>query len=136
MSIRTEKVAGLIKEVLSEPLRKIASELSAGLITVTSVKVSDDLQLAKIYISVLGGKASIADVLERVEADKKKIRSFVARQINLRYAPDLRFYKDEMLDAMDNISSLLNDVRRKDETMRTERDAQRLDSESTSDELH
>lgn len=134
MSIRTEKVAGLIKEVLSEPLRKIASELSAGLITVTSVKVSDDLQLAKIYISVFGGKASTADVLERIETDKKKIRSFVARQINLRYAPDLRFYKDEMLDAMDNISSLLHDVRRKDEAARAEREAQKLDSDAN-DEL-
>lgn len=136
MSIRTEKVAGLIKEVLSEPLRKIASELSAGLITVTSVKVSDDLQLAKIYISVFGGKSSAADVLERIEADKKKIRAFVARQINLRYAPDLRFYKDEMLDAMDNISSLLNNARLKDEMMRIEREAQRPNGQSTDDELH
>ena len=117
MSIRTEKVAGLIKEVLTEPLRKIASELSAGLITVTSAKVSDDLQLAKVYISVFGGKAGITEVMERIETDKKRIRAYVARQINLRYAPDLRFYKDEMLDAMDNITSLLDGVRQQDKEL-------------------
>lgn len=123
MSIRTEKVAALIKDVLVEPMRKIASELSAGLITITSVKVTDDLQIAKVYVSAFGGKVGITDVLERIEADKKKIRAFVAGKVNLRYAPDLRFYKDEMLDAMDNISTLLNTVRQKDAELRAERDA-------------
>ncbi len=134
MSIRTEKVAGLIKEALSDPLRKIASELSAGLITVTSVKVADDLQSVKIYISVFGGKATIADVMERIEEDKKKIRSFVARQINLRHAPELRFFKDETLDAMNNISSLLHNVRQKDEELRIAREEQHFhDNTDTSE---
>jgi len=56
MSIRTEKVASVIVEALSDPLRKIASEINAGLITVTSVKMSPDLQIAKVYISCIGEK--------------------------------------------------------------------------------
>lgn len=134
MSIRTEKVAALIKDVLVEPMRKIASELSAGLITITSVKVTDDLQIAKVYVSAFGGKAGITEVLERIETDKKKIRSFVARQVNLRYAPDLRFYKDEMLDAMDNISTLLNTVRQKDAELRAERDAGKPENDDAAEE--
>lgn len=63
MSIRTEKVAAVITDLLSEPLRKIASEIHAGLITVTSVKMSPDLQIAKVYISAIGGKKGLQKFL-------------------------------------------------------------------------
>ncbi|MCK5742368.1 MAG: ribosome-binding factor A, partial [Chlorobi bacterium] len=52
MSIRTEKVAGLIKEIIAEPINEKAREFSAGLVTVTSVRMTPDLHLAKVYISI------------------------------------------------------------------------------------
>lgn len=114
MSIRTEKVASVILEALSEPLRKIASEINAGLITVTSVKMSPDLQIAKVYVSCIGGKASIADVLQAVDADKSAIRRYVAHAVQLRFAPELRFYRDETMDAMEQIQSLVEQTKRND----------------------
>lgn len=114
MSIRTEKVASVILEALSEPLRKIASEINAGLITVTSVKMSPDLQIAKVYVSCIGGKASIADVLQAVDADKSAIRRHVAHAVQLRFAPELRFYRDETMDAMEQIQSLVEQTKRND----------------------
>lgn len=115
MSIRTQKVAGLIREYLSEPLRRIASEMSAGLITVTSVRVSDDLKIATVYLSVYGGKASPANVLARIKDDKGRIRHAVSSRINLRSAPDLRFFLDDTLNTMEEIQSLLDRVKREDE---------------------
>lgn len=114
MSIRTEKVASVILEALSEPLRKIASEISAGLITVTSVKMSPDLQIAKVYISAIGGKASIADVLQAIDQDKYAIRKFIAAKVQLRFAPELRFYRDETMDAMEKIQSLVEQTKKND----------------------
>ncbi len=115
MSIRTQKVAGLIREYLSDPLRRIASEMSAGLITVTSVRVSDDLKIATVYLSVYGGKASPANVLARIKDDKGRIRHAVSSKINLRSAPDLRFFLDDTLDTMEQIQSLLDKVKKEDE---------------------
>ncbi|MBI3258754.1 MAG: 30S ribosome-binding factor RbfA [Ignavibacteriae bacterium] len=115
MSIRTQKVAGLIRDYLSEPLRRIASEMSAGLITVTSVRVSDDLKIATVYLSVYGGKASAAKVLERIKDEKGRIRHSIAGKLTLRSSPDLRFFLDDTLDAMDNIQALLDKVKRDDE---------------------
>lgn len=114
MSIRTEKVASVIMEALSEPLRRIASEIRAGLITVTSVKMSPDLQIAKVYISAIGGKASIADVLQAIDADKYAIRKHVASAVQLRFAPELRFYRDETMDAMEQIQQLVEQTKKND----------------------
>jgi len=114
MSIRTEKVASVIMEALSEPLRRIASEKRAGLITVTSVKMSPDLQIAKVYISAIGGKASIADVLQAIDAEKHTIRKHVASRVQLRFAPELRFYRDETMDAMEQIQNLVEQTKKND----------------------
>lgn len=114
MSIRTEKVASVIMEALSEPLRRIASEIRAGLITVTSVKMSPDLQIAKVYISAIGGKASIADVLQAIDAEKHAIRKLVASRVQLRFAPELRFYRDETMDAMEQIQNLVEQTKKND----------------------
>ena len=115
MSFRTQKVGGLIRDYLSDPLRRIGSEMSAGLITVTSVRVSDDLKIATVYLSVYGGKASSAKVLERIKDEKGRIRHSIAGKLNLRHAPDLRFFLDDTLDAMDSIQSLMDKVKLEDE---------------------
>ena len=114
MSIRTEKVASVIMDALSEPLRKIASEIRAGLITVTSVKMSPDLQIAKVYVSAIGGKASIADVLQAIDAEKHIIRKHVASAVQLRFAPELRFFRDETMDAMEQIQQLVEQTKKND----------------------
>ncbi|MEN9828037.1 MAG: hypothetical protein RJA11_653 [Bacteroidota bacterium] len=114
MSIRTEKVASVIMEALSEPLRRIASEIRAGLITVTSVKMSPDLQIAKVYISAIGGKASVADVLHAIDEEKHAIRKHVASKVQLRFAPELRFYRDETMDAMEQIQNLVEQTKKND----------------------
>ncbi len=111
MSIRTERVAGAVQKALARPLSKLASELSAGLITVTSVKMSPDLRVARVYFSVYGGNIPPAKVLTRIEDQAPHLRHEVATQIQLRYAPELRFFIDDTLDNMERISSLLKKVR-------------------------
>lgn len=111
MSIRTERVASVIQQALARPLSKLASEISAGLITVTSVRMSPDLRIAKVYLSIFGGQISQEKALSRIEDQAKHIRHEVASKVQLRYAPELRFYLDDTLDNMDKINTLLKKVR-------------------------
>lgn len=111
MSIRTERVASVIQQALARPLSKLASEFSAGLITVTSVRMSPDLRIAKVYLSIFGGQISQEKALSRIEDHAKHIRHEVASTVQLRFAPELRFYLDDTLDNIDKINTLLKKVR-------------------------
>ncbi len=114
MSIRTEKVASVIKKALAKPLTDLAYEANAGLATLTSVKVTNDLQIAKLYISVYGGKITPLEFLAFVEKRKGELRSHVASNVRLRFVPELRFYLDDTLDQIDRIQDLLDSIDKKD----------------------
>lgn len=115
MSIRTERVAGEIQKALASPLRTIAQELGAGFITVTEVRMAPDLQTARVYLSVFGGKRTPVEVLEHIESEELgRLRHYVAKNVRLRYAPQLRFYIDDSLDRAQRIESILDSVKPKD----------------------
>lgn len=116
MSIRTERVAGEIQKALAAPLSNIAAELSAGFITVTEVRMSPDLQTARIFISVFGGKRTPAEVLEHIdEHEAGRLRHHLAKAVKLRYVPQLRFFIDDSLDRALRIEAILDAVRPTDD---------------------
>jgi ribosome-binding factor A len=114
MSIRAEKVASVIIRCLSEPVSAIAAEHSAGLATVTSVKLSPDLQIAKVYISVYGGQITPARFLEILELKKSVLRRHVGSNVKLRFTPEIRLFLDDTLDQIDHIQKLLDSVKTSD----------------------
>ncbi len=112
MSIRTERVAGEIQKALAGPLRIVAEELSAGFISVTEVRLSADLQLARVYLSVFGGRRSPAEVLDHLEEHEMgRLRHQLAKAVRLRYTPQLKFYIDDSLDRAQRIEAILDRVR-------------------------
>jgi ribosome-binding factor A len=113
MSIRTEKVASLLKRVLAAPINELARESAAGLVTVTAVRLTPDLHLAKVYISCYGGKITNTAFISVLEGKKGELRSLVGSQVRLRLTPDLRFYIDDTLDQIDHIQKLI-DIAKKD----------------------
>src|SRR3989339_678667 len=76
MSVRAEKVGSVIKRAISEPLTKLASEHSAGFVSVTSVKLTSDLQIAKVYINVFGGKLTPSQFLPIIDDKKGPLKKF------------------------------------------------------------
>lgn len=110
MSIRTEKVAGEVRQALSRPLADLASEISAGLITVTHVRMSPDLRIARVYLSVFGGKLKPEQALAKVSDRAKEIRHKVTGKVRLRFSPELHFYLDDTLDTIQRIDALLKSV--------------------------
>ena len=80
--------------------------LEGHLITVPEVRMSPDLKLATVYVMPLGGRDT-EPVLKALAQNKPFIRSAVARRVNLKFAPDLRFRIDERFDEADRIEKLL-----------------------------
>lgn len=111
MSIRAEKVASTIKRELAEPISRIGTEKFKGLITLTTVKMTPDLQIAKLFISVFGSNISVGDAIEELENSSSELKQFIAKNLRLRYVPELKFYLDDTLDKMEHIQDLLDSVK-------------------------
>ena len=113
MTHRIDRVEHLIKEEISLIfLYKLADKLgdsSFGFVTVTSVKVSPDLKIAKIYVSVLE-KDKREHSLERIKSVKGFIRSELASRIRIKFVPDLKFFLDDSLDYVEKIEGLLKKI--------------------------
>jgi ribosome-binding factor A len=80
--------------------------LEAHLITVPEVRMSPDLRLATIYVMPLGGRDAEA-VIAALERNKRFLRGVVARKVNLKFAPDIRFRVDERFEEAERIAKLL-----------------------------
>jgi ribosome-binding factor A len=111
MSIRAERVAGEIQKVLSEPIAELARENKAGIATVTSVRMSPDLQIAYVYVSVYGGKISPQAFMNIIETVKPELRQLVGSKVRLRLTPELRFFYDDTFDKIERIEQLLKEAK-------------------------
>ena len=80
--------------------------IEAHMITVPEVRMSPDLRLATIYIMPLGGRDE-QDVLDALENNKRFMRGEIARRVNLKFAPDIRFRIDDRFDEAERIEKLL-----------------------------
>ncbi len=108
-SQRQQRVAELIRHALAEVLQRGDIQdpvLSSHVVTVPEVRMSPDLKLATAYVMPLGGQDE-TPVIAALERHKKILRQEVARRVNLKYAPDLRFRRDETFDEAARIDRLL-----------------------------
>ena len=100
-----ETVRHAIADVLSHGSVHYAA-LEGHIITVPEVRMSPDLKLATIYVMPLGGRDADA-VIAALERNKKFLRGEIARRVNLKFAPDVRFRVDERFDEAERIEKLL-----------------------------
>jgi ribosome-binding factor A len=80
--------------------------IEGHLITVPEVRMSPDLRIATVYILPLGGLDNAA-VLAALDNNKRHLRAEVARRVNLKFAPEIRFRIDERFDEAERIDRLL-----------------------------
>jgi ribosome-binding factor A len=108
-SQRQQRVAELVRHALAEVLARgdIQDDVLTGhVITIPEVRMSPDLRLATAYVMPLGGRDERA-VLEALNRNRKALRTEVAHRVNLKFAPDLRFLRDETFDEAARIDALL-----------------------------
>lgn len=110
-STRQKKVARLLQKEMAEIIRQKTAELAKGkMITVTTVRVSPDLGIAKIYLSIFPSGNS-EEVLQSVTDNTPRLRNELGGKIRhqLRVVPEIAFYLDDSLDYIDKIDSLLDE---------------------------
>lgn len=110
MSQRAERFAHLLQRELMELLREIRDPRVQGatLLTVTHVRVSDDLGVARVMVSIID--ADPLTVLRAVGRSQRFLHGQLARRLHAKKVPELRFYLDETEERAGHIDELLREV--------------------------
>ena len=107
-STRQAKIARLLQKELSEIFRLQTAKTHGTLVTVTAVRVSPDLSIARVYLSVFPADKGAA-MLESINASTRTVRYELAQRVRfqLRKTPEVTFLLDDSLDYIENIDHLL-----------------------------
>ena len=108
-STRQAKISRLLQKELSEIFRQQTAKTHGTLVSVSIVRVSPDLSVARVYLSVFPSEKA-PEIIESISASAKTIRYELAQRVRyqLRTVPELHFHLDDSLDYADNIDRLLN----------------------------
>ena len=115
MSVRTEKVASIVKEEIGIIFQRNFDMKVFGLITVTEVRMSPDLKIAKVYVSVFGDTAQKQKTLGLLEAQKPFVRQTLGHNVRLKFTPSIVFYLDETMDKAMNLEKLFKKIHKGEE---------------------
>lgn len=113
---RSDRVAGLIQQVMAELLHKEIRDPRLAAAIITGVKVSRDLRIAKIYFAVTGDPKQRQDALEGFDQARGFVKRELAQRMELRYMPDLKFFYDESIEYGARIEQLLKAAKKKDDS--------------------
>jgi ribosome-binding factor A len=108
---RTERVAEQIREELSQMLATEVRDPGVGLVTLTRVKVTPDLSLARVYWTILGDEKERAKTKKALERTAGYVRHLLAGRMSLRRVPEVKFQFDESVAAQDRIEQILLDLK-------------------------
>lgn len=109
-STRQAKIARLIQKELSEILRQQTAKTNGILVSVSAVRVSPDLSIARAYLSIFPSDKA-KDILENINRCARTIRYELGQKVRfqLRKIPELAFHLDDSLDYIENIDHLLHE---------------------------
>lgn len=110
MTRRTDRVGEAIQALVADLLVREVKDPRIGLVTITAVRVSPDLRHARIFFSCLGDDEQRLRSLRGLRSAAGFVRSQVARQLNLRVAPEIVFEFDPSLAQAERLSRLLKDT--------------------------
>jgi ribosome-binding factor A len=106
---RTSQVGTTIRDALAEIFRRDLKDLDIGFTSVTDVEVSPDLQYARVFVSGLTEKDTLA-VIDKLRERAGHVRSLLGKRIRLRYTPELDFRYDETTMRASRIEDILSKV--------------------------
>ncbi|MBX5436651.1 MAG: 30S ribosome-binding factor RbfA [Alicyclobacillaceae bacterium] len=114
--IRAERVAEQMKKEVADIVRHDLRDPRVGFATITRVEISNDLQYAKVYVSVLGDEDSKRHTLEALRKALGYIRGEVSRRLRLRLAPEITFRLDESGEYSAHIEDVLRKLKAEADT--------------------
>lgn len=112
---RAAKLAGTLKKKIGAIIQTELKDPRIGFVTVTEVEVSGDLRHVKVYFSVFGNEKEKKSAIIGLKHATGFVRQIIAREISLRYAPEIVFKFDETYEHGLRINELLERVKREDD---------------------
>ena len=105
---RQQKISRLVQKELSEIFRRETAKTHGTLVSVSSVRVSPDLSVANVRLSIFPSENAQA-IMDNINQNERGIRHQLAQQVRyqLRRCPELKFHIDDSLDYIDHIDQLL-----------------------------
>lgn len=118
---RQQKISRLVQKELSEIFRRETAKTRGTLVSVSSVRVSPDLSVANVRLSIFPSENAQA-IMDNITANERGIRHQLAQQVRyqLRRCPELKFHIDDSLDYIDHIDQLLAKDKPKDSEEKSE----------------
>jgi ribosome-binding factor A len=111
---RARKFADRIKVLIAANLEGIVKDPDLGFVTVTDVRVTNDLQHASVFYTVFGDEAQRDKTAALLEKNKGRLRSFVGSQIQIRLTPSLDFFADAIPETAAHLEELLREAKERD----------------------
>ncbi len=113
---RASRVGAEIQKLLSELLLRKVKDPRLKMVLITGIKMTPDLKLARVYYTATGQERNSDDIRDGLKSAGGFFKRSLARQLDLRYIPDLHFYHDDSFEYGDRIERLLKSVQVEDET--------------------
>ena len=104
---RADRISGKIQFAITELLSKKMQDPRIEMVTVSGVKMTPDLRVAIVYITVFGDKKRIRDAMNGFKNSKGFIKKSIAPKLGLKYMPDLRFMQDDSFDKAAKMDALI-----------------------------
>lgn len=115
-SRRTERMGELIHQAITDLLESKIKDPRIGFATIMDVEVSPDMLNVNVRVSVMGSEKEKRDTFVGLEQASGFLRREIAKRVQCRKVPTLRFYKDETLDYQERIHHLLDEIAQQQET--------------------
>lgn len=109
--VRSDRVSGQIQKTLSDILLKRIKDPRLESATITVVKVSRDLRIARVYFTTSGNKRKIEETAEGFKSALGYVKRKLAAQLGLRYMPEIKFFYDESFEYGSHIDKVLKALR-------------------------
>lgn len=108
---RLDKVSEAIRQEVSLIVHDKLKDPRLGFVTITSVEMTKDLSIAKVFFSVLGSQEDYKKTAAALESGMGLIRSLVAQRVNLKFAPEILFRPDRSSEYSVRIEEVLNEIK-------------------------
>ncbi len=120
-SNKNKRINGEVMKVISEAIRYSKDPRISPMTSVMDVEVAPDLKTCKVWVTVMGDDEDRTRTAEGLKSAAGYIRSTLAKELNMRYTPELRFIMDDSIEYAINMSKMIDEVTAKDNEARAAR---------------
>ena len=120
-SNKNKRINGEVMKVISEAIRYSKDPRISPMTSVMDVEVAPDLKTCKVWVTVMGNDEDRERTTEGLKSAAGYVRSTLAKELNMRYTPEIRFIMDDSIEYAINMSKIIDEVSAKDNAARAAR---------------